>query len=100
MEKNMYQEEDFFYFTHGAAEAELKMHKLFVPLFAPNELVNKAAGVCIWDSNMEQGGQDLGFTLGQLSGFSTFWSSFHTMYGRGAFVRSVVSISVHSLCVS
>lgn len=68
----MYQEEDFFYFTHGAAEAELKMHKLFVPLFAPNELVNKAAGVCIWDSNMEQGGQDLGFTLGQLSGFSTF----------------------------
>lgn len=36
--------------------------------------VNKAASMCIWEilTLRKEGGQDLGFTLGQLSRFSRF----------------------------
>lgn len=62
--------------------------------------VNKAASVCIWEiQTWRRGERDLGITLGQLSRFSRFWSPFHTMYGCGALVLPLVSISVHSLCV-
>lgn len=79
------------------------MHKLFVPVFAPNEVdeqSSKAASGCIWEiQTWRRRVQDLGFTLGQLSRFSRFWSLSHTMYRCGALVLPCVSISVHSVCV-
>lgn len=38
MENNMYHNEEVLFHTHSAVGPVLKMHKLFVPVFAPNEL--------------------------------------------------------------